>query len=1606
MRPFYFILLALFGSSLFAASTNDFFAQRRGVTGTNIVTTSEFTGATREEGEPHKSPASLWWEWTAPFSGGVALEISNAYLSPAALAFTGEALTNLALVSFPAPPTNGWGYNKVNFRATEGVTYFIAAAGSTNNTIGNVVLRIKPGPANDHFAAATPVTFLNARYPGMLHGATPELGDPQLSNNSAGASVWWKWSPATSGEYFFSGAVADGSANLALFEGESLPSLTKLAQGTWDYGSTAAKILHYATAGQTYYILGTDAYGYFPTIYVKVQSMPTNDYFAFRTLISGTNVTGTLSVPAATREEGEPHHYGGSLWWEWTAPFSGGVALEGLGDLYTPGVLAYQGENFADLTRVSMPPRLGAPLPTNAFTFGRASFRAIEGERYQLALVGQSTLSGNLTLKVSPGPANDDFTNARPILRAVSSLSTLMGATSEPTETQVSTNSLGASVWWKWTPEVSKGFGISVASPAGAVWLSIYQGDSLTNLTLLGVDSSGDGVDSARVNLRVQGDGAYYIRVADWGGYLDRVTVTTREAPPHDDFTNAAPVTTMFLSGTTLGATKESTDPVAPNSKGNTVWYKWIPPQTGGYELQLSNGSSALWSDGNILRIFRGDSISNLSPVIQVETEREQPVKTVFRASADQTYYFLVEGKTDGGGQFVVNLTKSLASDSFENRELLTEIGAPVTASTVGATRELGEPMHNGDVAARTLWWQFKAPATRGYYLGFASPQESAGFAIYQGDSVTNLVAVPATLAITWDNRSYTAFRAVAGETYQVVYYDSEPARNITFTIAESPQNDDFANALELAAMTLDGNITGATREPQEPVLGPGSSQGGGTLWYKWVVPAPGTYGVSTSLGQVGVYRGTQLAELQSPDYRLNPNSFSAQNFQATQGETIYIVVNSFVGAPFTLRLSSGPPNDNFAARAELITGTTNQVEKFIATTEQGEPPHAPGFLINSLWWKWTAPETGGYRLSIPAPQFTTAFLNIYTGTELSALTLITNTAGVGVPLLLDFHAQAGMEYAIAFGQSLEMVGPLQVIIKPASSNDAWAAALPLLNSLPTANRYTGATLEPGERTDFGPSHGTVWYRWTAPANGSFAFEVISAQPNLGLGVYTGEGMLELVPLKIISGWTSSQRNVSFRAAAGTEYWLAAAVPFGSTEHDLSASMRLGHPSDDFANAELLQGATFLWSGTTVASTMEPGEEAFTIGDRSTVWARWTAPDSGVYRLKSTSASVAVFSGQSIAALEKISQLVSGLPEFNALAGETYYLRADTASNGQTTFSVKLGKKPVNDSITESILVDGTEITITASTWLATRSTGEMYESVWWRWVAPQDGIVRLVAPVSLSLEVIHAKVPTLSSNVAFFRPTFGPSTNAFVVTRGVEYRIGLASAVPEDFGVQMKLDPLEDLGFPWLQALPSLIRGGTVPWTNQPGAGQFGRDALKITLSTAAEGWLEASYPGPGALQFSYKTTPGYNFALMISANSTFFPSEISLPASTNWTSHTVQLRNTNNVIRWTYESSSLRPKSLIRPPSAGSVWVENINWSLKPPLPLRFSSFLTPAGEFRLSMAIEPQRTYTLEHSTNLVEWITWTNFFNPTFNTIRSFTIPRTPVEGGTYFRGSVR
>jgi hypothetical protein len=132
------ILLAATLASAQTPPPNDNFADRILAAGTAVTMSGNLTGSTIETAEadalgPWDAGAgSIWWEWTAPVSSIVTIQLMRDYswwdsTNTAFFVYSGDALSNLSQLdsnSFDSPAGR-----YIRFSATQGVNYQIRAAG-------------------------------------------------------------------------------------------------------------------------------------------------------------------------------------------------------------------------------------------------------------------------------------------------------------------------------------------------------------------------------------------------------------------------------------------------------------------------------------------------------------------------------------------------------------------------------------------------------------------------------------------------------------------------------------------------------------------------------------------------------------------------------------------------------------------------------------------------------------------------------------------------------------------------------------------------------------------------------------------------------------------------------------------------------------------------------------------------------------------------------------------------------------------------------------------------------------------------------------------------------------------------------------------------------------------------------------------------------------------------------------------------------------------------------------------------------------------------------------------------------------------------------------
>ncbi|WP_164929161.1 FG-GAP repeat domain-containing protein [Gloeobacter violaceus] len=613
-------------------------------------------------------------------------------------------------------------------------------------------------------------------------------------------------------------------------------------------------------------------------------------------------------------------------------------------------------------------------------------------------------------------------------------------------------------------------------------------------------------------------------------------------------------------TGTNVGATKEPGEPDHNNNSGGaSVWYTWTAPTSGSYIINTSGSNF-----DTILAVYTGSDVAALTFVASDDDSGGLGTsQVIFAAVAGTVYQIAVDGFSGSTGSIVLSLAEQLppANDDFADRETISGASASVTGTNVGATKEPGEPDHGGNGGGASVWYTWTAPTSGSVFLDTCPSFFSTVLAVYTGDSVSALTPVSQL------SSCQQTLSVLAGTTYQIAVdgfnFGSGPSTgtiNLNLSFSEPPTNDDFADRETISgtAATVMGTNVAATKEPGEPDHG--GNVGGASIWYTWTAPSTGTASLNTCSSffsvLLGVYTGNAVSAL-TPIASIGSCQLS---FSAAAGTTYQIAVDgfNFGSGPSTgtinlnLSFSEPPTNDDFADR-ETISGKSPSVSgsNFGATKEPGEPDIAfiPGGA--SVWYTWTAPQSGEVIVNVCNSSFDTVHA-VYTGASVSALTFVAGSDFCE----FSFSAVAGTAYQIAVDGFFGSTGTFTLALTLAPPNDDFAAATvipskrqPLLYVQRAGNE--GATKEFDEPEHAAnPGGKSLWWTWTAATTGPVSVSTKGSNFNTLLAVYKGDLLSSLILVAANDDLpTRPQSGVTFTAVAGNTYKIAvdgSSVDFGT----------------------------------------------------------------------------------------------------------------------------------------------------------------------------------------------------------------------------------------------------------------------------------------------------------------------------------------------------------------------------------------------------------------------------------------------------------------------------
>ena len=323
---------------------------------------------------------------------------------------------------------------------TGALTGPIAITGATGaTTVSSANFVVVAPVSNDDFANAAVINGVSGEITGNNAGATREPGEPEITGNPGGKSVWYEWTPLSAGPVTFTTFGSSFDTLLGVYTGSNVTALTQVAAND-DYGNTVtSSVTFLAEAGTTYHI-AVDGYngasGNVVLNWSKDNSLPQITGFSptagpvdTTVQITGTNFTGATSVMLGS------------------------------------STLSYSVVSDSLITAV-----IPAGAATGVLSVGN--------------LLG--TVNSANPFTVTAAPSNDDFANSITLTGAtVHTTGANVGATREQGEPEIAGNPGGASVWWAWTAPASGVYAISTQGSSFDTLLGVYTGSAVDALTLV-----------------------------------------------------------------------------------------------------------------------------------------------------------------------------------------------------------------------------------------------------------------------------------------------------------------------------------------------------------------------------------------------------------------------------------------------------------------------------------------------------------------------------------------------------------------------------------------------------------------------------------------------------------------------------------------------------------------------------------------------------------------------------------------------------------------------------------------------------------------------------------------------------------------------------------------------------------------------------------------------------------------------------------------------------------------------------------------------------------------------------------------------------------------
>lgn len=1113
-------------------------------------------------------------------------------------------------------------------------------------------------PANDLYSNAETVSGSSGSLTKALEdieGAGMEPGEPATAGIS-GASIWYRWTAATTGAVVFDTAGSEFDTALGVYAGADLPNAIPIeandnAPGVEDGTSRVSFV---AIEGSTYYIAvvgPADSLGAFQLNwesyagglvhfalpeFKKFEDEGGVEVLVMRLPDANASVTVNYEVVDGTAVAGE--HY---------------VAAS--------GVLTFPAGEVARTIPVQF---------INNTDTGDRDFTIKLTSVSEGAVLGSISQTTVVIDDDEDAPANDKFANAR-LLEGENGADSgsNVGARLEAEEPSHGTGP-HASVWYKW---VAPANGVVVLDTVGSTnensepldtLIAVYTGTTLNALTSVGKNDNAPGAVTSRLSFAVTSGVTYSIAVA---GKFEA------EGNIELGWSFGAGGRFEFAQADYYVSEKGGTATVTVNR---------LNAGTGAVTLDVMVEGITAFEDEDYV-------VTTSLPITFQSGQTSAQVKLNIlndsEIEGDETVVFSLPNAPEGG--VLGNITQATltidddednpVNDDFAHAIVMDQTEQPVVGSNVGAGREAKEPLHAGAQSFHSVWFKW-TPATSGIVTlqvlgGMAEEPLDTVLAVYTGTSVDKLTLVAAdnnglegtpfsrlNFAAKANTSYYIAFDSIGGAGDFMLYRSISPGALVQFAapVFKGREGGNATVTVERA-----GSTTGALSVACAVKRMANDTASAGPDFDATTVP------VNFAAGQT---RATFTVALKSDNQVEGEETLTVELSEA-EG----VVVATPLATVLIDDANDDPANDNFA-NAELLTGLNGQAsgDNAGAGTETGEPV-ASSIAGHTIWYKWVAPSNGqaSFTTEGSGAGSLDTVLTVFTGSSLSNLKVVAsnNDAADGdLASVVKFGALNGTTYYLC----VDAFGPF-----PAATSLNWSVV-------------TGGTLAFTSGT----------YRADEGGLGKVEISVVRTGPNASAA--SVDYAVSSATALDGEDFTSTAGTLHFAPGQTVRSFLVTIINDEDQEPDETFTVALANPStgsilgeqssssvvifdndtevvgNNFVDAVSLEATSGQTSSSNAGASRETGENLpgtllNTLGGGRTVWFSWKAPTSGQVTFGTAGSAsdtgdldtvMGVYYGSTLANLQLVAESdedseggEAASVTFRAKAGRTYYIVVDSA---------------------------------------------------------------------------------------------------------------------------------------------------------------------------------------------------------------------------------------------------------------------------------------------------------------------------------------------------------